>query len=260
MLDLHVVAPRARSRRAEQLAVLTPIYSDTVRQFYDMTIYPRWHVAEVFGVAAAPSIAERMRRQYRHFAWPYAAAPGLSASESTPFPLASPLRPVPPPFPLPPPHSNCCRGRTRRVCSHGDDSHDHRMLIAGAGSGHQVAQALLTYQNGNRRPSMPPRAPALGATTSSSQHSPTAPAPYRHRSRQPVPCPALAPSHSPKLVIARHLSCLRARACPLPGCPRARDLAPWMRARARPFVRGVWVWVWGGAQCKSWRSICQPRP
>ena len=100
MLEAHVTLPRARARRAEKLAVLTPILSSTVRQFYDETIYPRWYVAEFFGVARAPSIVERMRRQYRHFSWP-------------------------------------CGG----------DPHEHRVLIAGAGSGHQVAQAMLSIEH-----------------------------------------------------------------------------------------------------------------
>ena len=100
MLEAQVVLPRARLRRAERLAVITPIHCQAVRSFYDMTVYPKWHVAEVFGTARAPSIAERMRRQYRHFRWP-----------------------------------------------HGEDSSEHRMLIAGAGSGHQVAQALLSYEH-----------------------------------------------------------------------------------------------------------------
>ena len=100
MLQEHVLLPYARHRRAERLAVLTPIHSLAVRSFYDATIYPKWHVAEVFGIASAPSIGERLRRQYRHFAWP-----------------------------------------------HGEDPHGHRMLIAGSGSGHQVAQALLSYEH-----------------------------------------------------------------------------------------------------------------
>ena len=98
MLEAQVVLPRASPRR--RLAVITPIHCQAVRSFYDMTVYPKWHVAEVFGTARAPSIAERMRRQYRHFRWP-----------------------------------------------HGEDSSEHRMLIAGAGSGHQVAQALLSYEH-----------------------------------------------------------------------------------------------------------------
>jgi hypothetical protein len=53
---------------------------------------------QVFGIRSAPSIAERLRRQFRHFRWP-----------------------------------------------HGEDAHQHSMLIAGCGSGHQVAQALLSY-------------------------------------------------------------------------------------------------------------------
>lgn len=100
MLETHVTQPRARARRAERLAVLTPIVSEAVRQFYDLTVYPKWHVAEFFGVARAPSISERMRRQYSHFTWP---------------------------------------------C--GEDATDHRILIAGAGSGHQVAQAMAAYEH-----------------------------------------------------------------------------------------------------------------
>jgi hypothetical protein len=55
---------------------------------------------QVFGIRSAPSIAERLRRQFRHFRWP-----------------------------------------------HGEDAHQHSMLIAGCGSGHQVAQALLSYEH-----------------------------------------------------------------------------------------------------------------
>ena len=50
-------------------------------------------------MSRAPSIADKLRRQYRHFSWP-----------------------------------------------HGEDSHSHTMLIAGSGSGHAVAQALLSYE------------------------------------------------------------------------------------------------------------------
>ena len=71
-----------------------------VRDFYNATVYPKWHEAEVFGIRSAPSIAERLRRQFRHFRWP-----------------------------------------------HGEDAHQQSMLIAGCGSGHQVAQALLSYDH-----------------------------------------------------------------------------------------------------------------
>ena len=101
MIETHVLLPRARARSAERLAVLTPIHSKAVRELHDLQIeYPHWHVACAYGVASSPSVAEKMRRRYRHFRWP-----------------------------------------------HGEDATEHQMLIAGAGSGQEVAQALLTFQH-----------------------------------------------------------------------------------------------------------------
>ena len=76
MLEQQVVAPRQRARRAEQLweSRLTPVPSDALREFDFHGGAPRWHAADVFGVVQAPSIAERLRWQYRHFAWPHGEA------------------------------------------------------------------------------------------------------------------------------------------------------------------------------------------
>ena len=71
MLQGHVIMPRARARRAERLPVLTPIHSQPFRLFDGMDIYPKWHVADVFGISRAASIGDRMRRHFRHFGWPH---------------------------------------------------------------------------------------------------------------------------------------------------------------------------------------------
>ena len=76
MLELQVVGPRERLRRTEQLlaAPLTPIRSELVRDFYDHQVAPRWRGVELHSAVPAPSIAERMRWQYRHFAWAHGEA------------------------------------------------------------------------------------------------------------------------------------------------------------------------------------------
>ena len=120
-----------------------------VAEFYQSTVYPVWHYPETFGFSPT-TIFERMRRQYPRFEWPYGegtaegggAGGGVAGGQAGGGGEGDGAGGGG--------EGDGAGGGAANDGAGGDAVGDgaqggrQRVLIAGAGSGHQVAQSLVT--------------------------------------------------------------------------------------------------------------------